>query len=115
MLKSNTQRFWAQASVLLTLWVFTDPRIGAAQDHVVPIAELHGQLQGAAQTRANNLADVERVLSLPQAQELMAKANLNPDQVHRAVATLDERELARLATQARAAELDVQGGIIVGL
>ena len=52
--------------------------------------------------------------SLSAAQDALAKAHLSTAQVKTAIASLDDQELSRLAQQARAAEQDVQGGLIVG-
>jgi hypothetical protein len=92
-----------------------DPAAAAAQDHVVPISELQTQLRGQLGARADALRDLDRVLSLPQAREALAKANITNNQVQMAMARLSDEELSRLAEKARAAEQDVQGGLIVGL
>ena len=87
----------------------------AAEEHVVPLQQLQTDAQAASAARAKNIADIERVLSYPAAREALQKSNVNTDQMHKAVATLDDQELARLANQARASEKDVQGGLIVGI
>lgn len=86
-----------------------------AQDHVVPLTELHGQARDAAQARTRNIQDIERILSYPAAAQALAKSNVSSQQVSQAVSTLDNDELARLADRARASEKDVQGGFIVGI
>ena len=92
-----------------------DPRVGSAQDHIVPLTELHGELASAATARAASLSDIERALSLPAARDALEKAHVNPDQVRDAVSKLSDEELSRLADRARGAQQDVQGGLIVGL
>ncbi len=87
----------------------------AAQDHLVPLQQLQQNAQTAAEQRQKDIADIERVLSYPAAQEALAKANVNQQQMKQAVATLDNQELARLANQARVSENDVKGGLIVGI
>lgn len=87
----------------------------AAEDHIVPLTDLRQHLQSTAQQRAANQADLVRVLTLPAAEAEFAKYNITPAQVRTAIATLSETELNRLASRARAAEKDVEGGIIVGL
>lgn len=86
-----------------------------AQEHVVPLSEMQNSARTAGQARSGNLADINRVLSLPQAQDALRKAQVNPDRMNEAIAQLDDQELSRLADRARAAEQDVQGGLIVGL
>ncbi|MBL8209955.1 MAG: hypothetical protein JNK87_04555 [Bryobacterales bacterium] len=87
----------------------------AADDHIVPLTDLRQHLQSTAQQRASNQADLTRVLTLPAAEAEFAKYNITPGQVRTAIATLSDTELNRLASRARAAEQDVEGGIIVGL
>jgi hypothetical protein len=86
-----------------------------ADDHVLPLTELHEKARSASENRTKNVEDIERVLSYPAAAQALAKSNVNQNQMRRAVATLSDDELARLADKARASEKDVQGGFIVGI
>jgi hypothetical protein len=90
-------------------------QLATAQEHLVPLNELHQKARSANDDRVKNIDDIERVLAYPAASKALSKANVNQAQVHEAVATLDNEELARLADHARAAEKDVQGGLIVGI
>jgi len=56
------------------LLIFLDPRPAAAQDHVVPLAQLQKDLRASVDARANNTADLERVLALPAARKRSRKA-----------------------------------------
>src|SRR5581483_10124102 len=120
-MKSNL--FGHATSMVVSLAVFlgmvlAQPALSqpaVAQDHVVPLDELHQKALSASQERARNIEDIERVLSYPAASEALQKAAVNQDQMRRAVATLNDEELARLADRARASEKDVQGGLIVGI
>lgn len=110
-LTKSTAVITAYASFLM----LTVPPQTRAQGHIVPMAELQGKLNSQAQSRNQNLADIGRVLSLPAAQEAMQKAKINAEQARNAIAQLNDAEVSRLADRARAAEADVQGGVIVGL
>jgi hypothetical protein len=110
---SSSRRFLSVITAMLVL--FMSQQAAIAGDHVVPIRELQQRLQTTAEQRVRNIADIVRVLSYPAATAELAKHNINAAQVHQAVATLSEAELARLAKQARDVEKDVQGGLIVGL
>ncbi len=101
--------------VPLSVCLMLRPGTAWAQDHVVPLQELHEKARAVSQERAKNIADIERVLSYPAAAQALQKANVNPEQMRTAVATLSNDELARLADRARASEKDVQGGLIVGI
>lgn len=91
------------------------PIAAASDEHVVPLAELHQNVRSAAEQRARNISDIDRVLSYPAAREALGKSGVSPDQMRAAVATLNDQELTRLADRARASEKDVQGGLIVGI
>lgn len=112
-------RFFRDAMAMLASFAvfmaFALPRQVRAQDHVVTLDEVHQKVRSASEQRATNIADIERVLSYPAAAEALKKSGVNEEQMHRAVATLSNAELARLADQARASEKDVQGGLIVGI
>jgi hypothetical protein len=101
-------------AVLITLAVASSTPVSGfgadSGDHVVPLTELHQQAAAAASQRAKNLADINRVLSLPEAQQEIARTNLKADQVTTAISQLNDEELARLANRARSAEADVRGG-----
>jgi hypothetical protein len=108
------RNLWLVMPLLMSLMI-VNPKAAKADDHVMPLSELHQQAQAASQDRAKNVADIERVLSYPAASEALQKADVSEAQMQKAVATLDDAELARLADRARASEKDVQGGLIVGI
>lgn len=108
---------WRPLAVLtaLSLLTLTIPTSAAAQEHLVSLSELHAQIQVNAKARAADLADIDRVLSRPEAQDAMRKAKINATVARQAVALLDDQELSKLAAQARQADQDVQGGRGAGL
>ena len=114
-MKLPVQKCVAGFAVWLTLFTPLNVGVAYAQDHIVGLAELEGQLQTRSAQRAVNIADLQRVLSHPAAQDLLGKAKVSPDQLNRAIATLSPDELSRLGEQARSAERDVQGGLIIGI
>jgi hypothetical protein len=114
-MRLNIQQMLAVLVAMTTAWGFFSPRAVFAEDHVVPLTELHRQAQSAAQERARDLDDIGRALALPEAQGMLQKAAVTPEQVRMAVATLSDQEVARLADRARIAQQDVHGGLIVGL
>jgi hypothetical protein len=113
-MKSSIQQPLAAAMVFVVTTVFSAQPVGA-QEHVLPLKDLQGQLRTSANERTKNLEDIQRVLSYPAAVAALNKSNVNPEQMRAAVATLDDAELARLSDRARASEKDVEGGILVGI
>ena len=102
MKRSIRQRLSAiMALVMFT--VFSVPQAGA-REHIVSLTELQGQLRSAADNRAKNLEDIQRVLSHPAAVAALKKSNVTTEQAREAVATLSDAELTRLSNRARAAE-----------
>ena len=114
-MRLNIQQMLAVLVAMTTAWAFFSPRAVYAEDHVVPLSELHHQAQVTAQDRARDLADIGRALALPEAQGMLQKAAVTQEQARTAVATLSDQEIAHLAQRARLAEQDVHGGLIVGL
>jgi hypothetical protein len=112
-MKRSLQPLFATVT-LVAFTVFSMPQ-AAAQEHIVPLTELQSRVQSAANERAKNIEDIQRVLSYPAAAAALQKSNVNPGQMRAAVATLSDAELARLSDRARASEKDVQGGLIVGI
>lgn len=113
-MKAQLQR----PAAILTAWavtVFCMPGNLAAQERILPSTELHRELQKTSQARQRNWDIIQRVLSTPAGQDLMKEARLDPGQVKKAVSQLSDAELAKLAQQARSAEDDLAGGLIVGL
>lgn len=108
-------RQWLSVAMAVVVFtVFSTPQ-AAAHEHIVPLKELQSQFSSAASERAKNVEDIQRVLSYPAAATALKKANVNPEQMRAAVATLTDEELTRLSARARASEKDVEGGLIVGL
>ena len=100
--------------LLAALLVLGAP-VTRAQEHVVPLSELHQKAQDSSRERSKNIEDIERVLAYPAASQALAKSHVDASGVRKAISTLDNAELARLADRARASEKDVQGGLIVGI
>lgn len=86
-----------------------------AEDHVVPAAELEQTLQTAAETRRQNAADLQRLISREEVQKAAEAAGIDPEQVSEAVLQLDDETLADLAARARELEHDVAGGFLGGI
>lgn len=116
-MRCNPLQTWAIITALAVLSYTTlpQPAFAATEEHVVSLDELQKDATATAGARSHDIDDVVRIISLPQAQATLAKANLTPERVKTAVAKLSDEEIAQLAQKARTAEKDVQGGFIVGL
>ena len=92
--------------------VFSVPSNLVAQIHVVSEAELQKATTAATQARLRNIATIQQFLSSTEAQKALKTARVDPQRVTRAVAQLDDQELAQLATRASLAQADFAAGNI---
>ncbi len=88
------------------------PALSAAQDHVVSPAELRQAAAAQASVRQKNLDQVQTFLSSKQAEKALKSARLDPVQVQKAIPTLSDEELARLAAQSAKAQKDFAAGAL---
>jgi Flp pilus assembly protein TadB len=83
-----------------------------AQTHVVSPSDIHKELVNAAQTRRDNQQKVKGLFSSDETRKAMEAAQINPERVDAAVATLSDEELARLAARADKLDKDFAAGRI---
>ena len=81
-----------------------------AQTHVVSQTDIHKELVNSAQTRQKNLQKVERLFSSDEALKALESARMNPEQVNAAISTLNDDEVARLASRADKLDQDFAAG-----
>jgi hypothetical protein len=84
--------------ILITLFFL--PRRLLAQQHVVNPSDIHKELVSATETRKQNRDKLNQLFSSKAAQKALKSAQLNPERVKTAVATLSDAELAQLASSA---------------
>lgn len=80
--------------------------------HVVSLDELKQQAAAPAESRANNEAAVRHLLSSDVGQQALKSSKIDYQRVDKAIAQLDDQELARLADRSRQAESDFAAGLI---
>jgi hypothetical protein len=98
----------AIAIVLVALFIV--PTDALAQSHVVSPADLQKESIAASQARQHNLDSIQHLLSTPAAEKALKSAKMNTQQVKTAVATLNDQELAQLASRADKAQADFYAG-----
>lgn len=98
------------AGVLVVFFAF--PSNLAAQAHVVSPADLQKETMAASQTRERNLQTLTQFLSSERAQKALRSAHMDPTQVKTAVSTLNDQELAQLASRSAKAQADFAAGRI---
>ena len=108
-----------QTIALVTLFAFLLSPLRAAtpaaDEHLVPQAELSQELKQAESQRLKDQADLERLFAHDEAVETLQSAGIDPVEVTNAIPQLDDETLAELAEKARQIESDVSGGLIGSL
>ena len=104
----------ALAILALTSTVLLSPGL-RAQDHVVSQADLHQAMRSAAQVRQENQRKVEKFFTQERVQETLKGAKIDPAKVRKAIPSLSDDELARLASQTDKVQNDMLGGALTNL
>ena len=86
------------------------PQAAIAQDHVVSSADIKKDLQAATAERTKQLAQVDALLGTSQAKKALSDAHIDYQQVHAAVQSLSDEDLARVAAKADQAQRDFAAG-----
>jgi len=106
---------WVRGLTAATLLVtFTVPQITVAQEpeHLVSSSALQDAAVDASHVRQQNLDALNQFFSSSKATQALQSSHMNPQRVKSAVATLDDRELAQLASRASKAQADFAAGNI---
>jgi hypothetical protein len=98
------------ACLLVTL--FALPSNLWAQTHVVGLAELQQQAQAAGEARKKNIESLRRFLSSAPAQHALNTVHVDAGKVKAAGSSLDDDELAELASKANKAQADFAAGTL---
>jgi hypothetical protein len=98
----------AVATLLVALFIV--PTDALAQSHVVSPADLQIATAAASRARQHNLDSIQRLLATPTAEKALKSAKVDTQQVKTAVSTLNDQELAQLATRADKAQADFYAG-----
>ncbi len=101
---------WKIAIALVVVTLCVVPSQLPAQSHVVSPADLQKQVVAATQVREQNIQTLQHFLSTPTAEKALKSAQMNPQQVRTAVATLNDQELAELTARANKAQADFAAG-----
>ncbi len=98
-------------SVLMAL--AASPLFASPKTHsLVSLGDLHQAVRSAAATRDANVKQVEGFFSSPSALKALRSASLNPVEIRKAIPTLSNRELARLAVRTRKVQSEFAAGAL---
>jgi hypothetical protein len=96
-------------TLVLSSFLWSSPAL-AQQRHVVDLAVMHQAVADQAATDQQNRDVVLRVLHRAEVQDLAGRLGLNVTRAENAVPTLSSAELARLASPANMADVQLAGG-----
>jgi Flp pilus assembly protein TadB len=102
----------AVAFVLAAVFALPQNLLAETASHLVSPAELQQAAINASATRQQNRADVQQFFSSDQAQKALKSARITPEQVKTAVSTLDDAELAQLASRVHKTQADFAAGTL---
>ena len=102
----------ALAVVLAAVFALPQNLVAETASHLVSASELQQAVVKASTERQQNRSEVQRFLSSEQAQKALKSVHMNPEQVKTAVSTLNDAELAQLATRAHKAQADFAAGTL---
>lgn len=111
-MQPSTSRILIASLICALTFVFQAPLLAATQNHVVSPVELQQATASAARSRQQNIDKVEKLFSSAQAEKALKSAHLDAVQVKKAVPTLSDQELARLAQRADKAQKDFAAGAL---
>ena len=105
-MRSSISRMLITSLVCALGFLLQSPSLLASQNHVVSPTDLQQATVSVARTRQQNLTKVEKFFSSKRAKQALKSAHLDPVQIKKAVPSLSDQELARLASRADKAQKD---------
>jgi hypothetical protein len=100
------------ATAVLMAAIFALPQnlLAEGAAHLVSPSDLQQAAVQASTVRQQNVEKVREFFSSERADKALRSAHMNPEQVRNAVSTLDDAELAQLASRVRKAQNDFAAG-----
>jgi hypothetical protein len=99
-------------AALIVVFLIPQNAVAQAAPHVVSPSDLAKATVDSSQARQKNLDTLNSFLSSDKAKKALESANIDPQQVKKAVAGLDDQDLARFAARAQKAQNDFAAGSI---
>jgi hypothetical protein len=107
-LKTISQSIRATVTAALLFFV----PAAMADDHVVPLTELHNKVQSAAKERDQNLEKLSAFFKTEAASKAFKTVHMSGEQVQRAMGLLTDDEVADLSARASRADSDFTAGAL---
>ena len=102
----------ATAFVLAAIFALPQNLLAEGAAHLVSPSDLQQAAVQASTVRQQNVERVREFFSSEKADKALRSAHMNPEQVKKAVSTLDDAELAQLASRVNKAQADFAAGTL---
>lgn len=102
----------ATALVLAAVFALPQNLLAEGAVHVVSPSDLRHAAVQASTVRQQNVEQVRQFFSSDKAEKALRSAHVNPEQVKNAVSTLDDAELAQLASRVQKTQADFAAGTL---
>ena len=99
-------------AAFLVLLMFLQPNALLSQDHVVSTAELRRALELRAEQRHNDAKTVREFFSADNVKKTLNASHLDAQKIEKAVSTLDDEELSKLAGRVQVTQKEMVGGAL---
>jgi hypothetical protein len=100
------------ASALVATFAVPHSLVAEAADHLVSSADLQKAAVDASAKRQESLNTLKTFFASPRARRALESAQMDPQKVENAVASLSDEELAQLASRVNKAQADFAAGSI---
>jgi hypothetical protein len=102
----------ATALVLVAVFALPQNLVAEGATHVVSPSDLQQAAVQASTVRQQNMEQVRQFFASEKADKALRSAHVNPEQVKNAVSTLDDAELAQLASRVQKSQADFAAGTL---
>ena len=106
----NHLRTGQQLAALLAVGLLLAP-LAPAQDHVLPLAELHGAMARQHGAQQSDQAQIDAFLAHERVQTAFNRSGISVERLRQATLLLSAEDHAKLAARVRLAEQEVAGGL----
>jgi hypothetical protein len=102
----------ATAFVLAAVFALPQNLLAESAAHLVSPSDLQQAAVQASTVRQQNVEQVRQFFSSEKAEKTLRSAHMNPEQVKNAVSTLDDAEMAQLASRVQKTQADFAAGTL---
>lgn len=95
--------------------IFGTAQAGFAQDHIVSSSKIQSDVAVSTAARQTKLAQLDEFFSSEPARRALNSANIDYEQVHNALRTLSDQDLANISARVQQAQKDFAAGNLTNI